>query len=380
VQCRVWISYPLFLMSRRVQRAVAFAVAMCGVCSITQVALADDAQEQVLAQALFDEGRRLMDAKRFDEACPKLAESQRLDPGGGTLLNLAICYEEQGKLASAKNNFEEALALAMRDGRKDRQKIARERIAAIGSAVPHLTVVVPPASELDSLEVKLDGLVLRRAAWSVATPVDPGAHVIEAAAIGRAPWSSTVRVEVGGKKAVEVPVLGSLAPLPVAGGLAGSAVERVGVGGGVAVGGGARQGPPALEAQPSYPDLMLVRPPKPSALFYTVLTTTLVASGVSLVTGVMAFSADKDAKTGCLPERHFCRDQASADAADRASTMAWVSTVSLGVAAAGFVALLVLPSRSPSGAVTRSNSSRGSVRGSASVLPGGGAIGLAGAF
>src|SRR6185312_7721257 len=72
------------------------------------------------AQALFDEGKRLMADKKFAEACPKLVESQRLDPGGGTLLAIALCHEGQGKWATAWGDFNVALSEARRENRAER--------------------------------------------------------------------------------------------------------------------------------------------------------------------------------------------------------------------------------------------------------------------
>ena len=60
-------------------KRLSIAMILAGAFLVPTLAYAQD------ADALFKEGRALLDAKKFDEACPKLAESQRLDPGAGTL-------------------------------------------------------------------------------------------------------------------------------------------------------------------------------------------------------------------------------------------------------------------------------------------------------
>src|SRR5688572_15232873 len=92
------------------------------------------------AEALFKEGRALLDQKKYDEACPKLAESQKLDPGAGTLLALALCHEGQGKTATAKRELEEAAALGKKNGRDDLAKAALKRAAAMEPTLSKLVI------------------------------------------------------------------------------------------------------------------------------------------------------------------------------------------------------------------------------------------------
>lgn len=159
--------------------------------------------ETAAAEGLFYESRTLMQAGRFAEACPKLEESMRLDPGIGTQFNLADCNEHIGKLATAWIAFNDAAGQSKLSNQPEREKIARKRAAALEPRLPRLAVDVtdPPAG----LEVKRDALIVAPSAWGTPVPVDPGTHRISVTAPGKQPWETTVTTREGKVARVSVP-------------------------------------------------------------------------------------------------------------------------------------------------------------------------------
>jgi tetratricopeptide (TPR) repeat protein len=83
------------------------------------------------ADALFAEGRRLLETGEIPAACARFHESNTLAPRGGTALNLGLCREQEGNLPAARDALRAALARAVEDGRADRVPIAREHLAAV---------------------------------------------------------------------------------------------------------------------------------------------------------------------------------------------------------------------------------------------------------
>lgn len=184
---------------------LSFATAI-GLAAATRDAHAEPTQtDAVIAQSLFDEGRNLLAAGKIKEACTKFAESQRLDPGGGTLLNLALCHEREGRLATASAELEAATAQAIKDGRKDRETIARDHFSALQPRLPKVLVEVQGATPDES--VALDGNALPRAAWGTPTAVDPGEHHVEASAPGRKPTTRRFRADEKTTVRVTLPAL-----------------------------------------------------------------------------------------------------------------------------------------------------------------------------
>lgn len=160
-------------------------------------------QDVATAQALFEDGKRLMQQNRFEEACPKLVESQRLDPGGGTLLAIGLCHEGQGKTATAWADFNVALGQARKDGRADREQTATEHIKTLEEKLVRVRIVVE--QRVPGLEVRRDGALVGEAQWGTALPVDPGGHRFEASAPNKEKWAQTVPV-AGEGQTVEVKI------------------------------------------------------------------------------------------------------------------------------------------------------------------------------
>ena len=165
--------------------------------------------DQALAQTLFDEAVQLMDQGKYGDACPKLAESQKLDPGGGMLLNLGLCREKEGKLASAWVAYNASLSQAIKDHRTEREATARQRIGIIEGSLAKIVVLVSAgARATPGLEVLLDGTPVRAAAWGLVTPIDRGSHELVATANGKEPWKSVIVVPSDGMSVqAEVPEL-----------------------------------------------------------------------------------------------------------------------------------------------------------------------------
>ena len=293
------------------------------VAAILVVATTNRASAQALdtdrqiAQQLFDDGRTLLEARRYPAACLKFAESQRLDPGGGTLLNLAYCHELEGKTATAWAELRDALGQAIREDRKDREDFTRAHIADLAPRLMRVVIQVSERLAARDPELNIDRSKLPAAAWDTPIPVDPGEHQVTVSVRGTAPWTVVVNVsEPGTTYAVKLdsPEGPSVCPdgqMRVEGGCAPVPSKPI----------GARR----------------------TAAFWGTLGGAGTLLVTSAVTGIVALRADAYVADNCSAERDFCRVSDAGEAATRARTFAWVSTATL--AASGLAALVafVLP-------------------------------------
>jgi PEGA domain len=171
--------------------------------------------DRALATDLFQRGRKALLAGAYAEACPLLEESQRLDPAGGTLLNLALCHEQIGRTASAWSEFHDALAQARRERREDRAQYAAQHIAALDTRLARLLIELSPeAAALPGLRVLRDGSELGGSSLNVAMPVDPGEHSVRASAPGY--QASEQRITVPDRGDTQRVLIAALSPVVIA--------------------------------------------------------------------------------------------------------------------------------------------------------------------
>lgn len=194
------------------KRPFGLVVLLCLV-GIATPASADDVTN---AEELFRRAKALMSANKHVDACPLLEESYRLEKAMGTLLNLALCHEQIGKIASAWGEFRavEQQARASTPPREDRAKLAREHADKLEPRLSRVRILVPTEARAPGLLIKIDGDTKGEALWATGITVDPGSHVIEASAPNKKPSSTKIKIDDEG--AVQLVKLRPLDDLPVA--------------------------------------------------------------------------------------------------------------------------------------------------------------------
>jgi len=164
-------------------------------------ASADDGDRVAHSAAvdLFDAAERALAAGKVAEACPKYAESYRLDPQLGVLLHWADCLERDGKLATAYARFRDAEELATRRG-DARQAFALSRIRSLEPRLNRIVLTTEGAAWSEGMNLTLDGVLIAPSSFGIGIAVDAGPHVATATAPGHE--SLRVIVDVQGEGSV----------------------------------------------------------------------------------------------------------------------------------------------------------------------------------
>ncbi len=147
-------------------------------------------RDPAAAEALFRSGRQLLQEGRLEEAFAKFQESYRLDPTAGAVYNQGECRLRQGKTASAWALYKQAAALAYVQGKSDQYDLAVSRVDQLQTDLSYVTFHV--AEPVPGLEVTRDGVLVGRAQYDVALPIDPGRYTIGL----KAPGYESVEVAV----------------------------------------------------------------------------------------------------------------------------------------------------------------------------------------
>lgn len=166
------------------------------------------------AEVLFRDGRALMSAGKYAEACAAFEQSQKLEPATTTLVNLAGCREQLGQLATAWGLFLEAERQtrgATDPVGRQLHDVAKSRAAKLEPRVSKLAINVPDKSRIDGLVITRNKETVEPVMWNRALPIDGGTHTITARAPGTNEWTTTVTIaNEKDTKTVDIPDLRNL--------------------------------------------------------------------------------------------------------------------------------------------------------------------------
>lgn len=276
--------------------------------------------EKAAAEALFKEGTELLSAGNFALACEKFEASNAIEPGLGTKLWLADCYDRAGRTASAWGLFSEAAALAQQSGQGDRERAANQRAADLEQRLSKLELKLPPQGLPQELVITMDGVAIPQASLGSALPVDPGDHAL----VLRAPGYKSLTLNAS------VPVGPVTVPLDV----------------------------PALEREPEAPKQVVasdaLSPTKAGHPGSTQRTLGWALGGLGVVSlagaGIFAYRAhslDSQSREHCLSSDPNLCDSEGTSLRDEARTYGNVATATtiagVALAGAGVVLLLTAP-------------------------------------
>lgn len=304
--------------------------ALLSLLPLLLVARPAGADSSAAAEAMFRQGVEALEAGRYQEACPALAESMRLEPKLGTLYTLADCEALRGRVATATAHFSDylrqtdELPAAQASKHAGRRQLATRRMAEMRDKVPYLRLRAPAGGPF---EILLDDTRVGGPMIGASLPTDPGPHRWRVRDARGAESSGQFELSPGQKLDLDLTA-------PVAAPVASASAAP----------------PPSTPPAPPPPATTSLTGGRRTA-FYAAAGVGAVGLGVGAVAGLIAMSrkgtVDQECSGGLCSSRGL-------DAVDSTRSAALTSNVGLAVGAVGLTAAAVLWFTAPRGAPSAS--------------------------
>lgn len=301
------------------------------------------------AQDEFKKGRDAFKQGDFTAARALFQKSFDLHPTPGAVLNLALCEEQLGLIATAWQRFQELTEQV--PSTDERYTVAKQHAAALQPRLPKLRIELSPDVPAGT-SVRRDSIAVAGTSLGVDLPVDPGKHTVTVSAPGRDERRYDVTLEEGKRQTLKVEPGPQTAAASTASGVPTATASATAT------------TPPTVTALP---------PPSNNRRLAGLVIGGAGVAGLIVggITGGLTFAKTGEVEKAC-PIPDDCTTEGLA-IADSARTFGLVSTISFiaGGALVGTGVVLVLTSKSSPATQTAL---------SPLLLPGGGGLSARGRF
>lgn len=326
------------------------------------------AAEIAVARRLYGEAVKLEEAGKWAEAETKLREAIAIKETPGLRFHLAVAQEKQGKLVEALVDYDRAHEIIERGARApDVEQLLGPAREAVRGRIPSLTVSAPAGVDGATLEV--DGKPMAQTLFGQAIPLNPGKHAVRIQAPGFSTFEAEVTLAEAEKKTIEPELAASGGPGATTGSDAPASMPGAGADEPASRGGSSTK-TVVLIGGAAFTVIALA-----AGIGFTVrrnnLNQTAKEAGAAVDEKAQSGGGDCEQpltdgmKTDCAALHELLDDR------DQAATFATVGFIAAGVGAVATVATYFLWNPEPSPT---------SARVDFAPLPGGGFVGLSGAF
>jgi hypothetical protein len=157
-----------------------------------------DTEKKAAARAAYQEGVKLQDEGKFEDALRRFESAQKLFDAPTHLLHIAECQALTGRLVESSETYETLARKTLPPGAPEAftqaQQQGQAELPPLRARIPSLRVTTKPGpQQLQNLQVNVNGVNMPNELLGIARPLNPGVYRFSAQAVG---WSTPQSIDV----------------------------------------------------------------------------------------------------------------------------------------------------------------------------------------